>query len=51
MPTLAIIYLVLIGFAALLALGPMLYFLGQVVFAVFIFFLFFKFVTLFSKMF
>jgi hypothetical protein len=51
MPALVIIYFVLIGFAVLLALGPVLYFLGQVAFALFIFFIFFKFIALFSKMF
>jgi hypothetical protein len=51
MPALAIFCLVIIGFAILLTLGPILYFLGQAAFTFFIFFLFFKLVVFFSKIF
>jgi len=51
MPTLAIIYIVLVAIGILLTFGPFLAFLAQAVFVFFLFFLFFKFVALFSKMF
>jgi len=51
MPTLAIIYFVVVVIGILLVLGPFLAFLAQAVFAFFFLFLFLKLIALFSKMF